>query len=273
MENKLSINNINFDNINLDTIKDKTINISSQKIEESEDMLSDDREERYSVLLLKKLSKPLPKIKTKIKLTKHSKNYKTINNFKTISNNKMKSTNKLKFHAETTSPKLKNSIKNSKSTKTLKIQNAIKLDKLYGYDKIFYESKTNLRKNKNEKSLQKYQENIVKIAGRTLSKDHLFKLITDLKGLRYNAEIIKPLPSMNFKSLIIHSIHENEIKKRDDGKSISEMDDFEKEMYFIKKSKAFRRNKTIKNKRLYKIYEILPEHVVETLSKNKMLKI
>ena len=269
--NKFSINIKDFINTNLTTSRNATLNVISPKMKKCKSILSD---ENYPIILLKKLSKPLPKIISKIKLTKRPSDLSTNNDINTFNDNKTKQTNKIISHAKTTSPKLIKIIKKSKLTKTPKIKNVVKLDKLYGYDKNFYESKTNLKKNIEENPLKNYQEDILKIAGRTMSRDLLFKLFTDLNGVRKNAEMIKPLPPMNFNSLIIHSIHENEKRKREiGGKSFDDMDDFEKEMYSIKKGKSFRRNIIIRNKRLYKIYEVLPEHVVETLKKYKMLKI
>ena len=40
-----------------------------------------------------------------------------------------------------------------------------------------------------------------------LSRDYLLKLFNDLKNIRMNSEKVKPLPPINFKSLIDHSLN------------------------------------------------------------------
>ena len=87
--------------------------------------------------------------------------------------------------------------------------------------------------------------------------------------------MIKRLLPINFPALVKHSFKEVENRKKHrksisfENKKIKEMDEYEKELYDIKKSNAFRKVKYVNNKRLYKIFEILPEHVVEAVFKNK----
>ena len=47
------------------------------------------------------------------------------------------------------------------------------------------------------------------------------------------------------------------------------MDEYEKELYMIKKNNTFKREKMKRNKRMYKIYEILPEYVIDALYKKR----
>ena len=154
--------------------------------------------------------------------------------------------------------------------------NRIRLNALYGYDKNFVKSKRYLQKEKFLIDLENYQDDILKVSQRNLSKDHLIKLYTELKSIKSNAEMVKPLPPINYPTLILHSCNEdkkdrrkNKSKMNFDNKKFKELDDYEKELYEIKKSNEFKRAKIVRNKRLYKIYEILPEHVIDVLYKKR----
>ena len=154
--------------------------------------------------------------------------------------------------------------------------NRIRLNALYGYDKNFIKSKRYLKKNKLLIDLENYQDDILKVAQRNLSKDHLLKLYTELKSIKSNAEMVKPLPPINYPALIFHSCNEDKKDRRKNkskmnfvNKKFQDLDDYEKELYKIKKSNEFKRAKIVRNKRLYKIYEILPEHVIDVLYKKR----
>ena len=142
------------------------------------------------------------------------------------------------------------------------------LDKLYGYNKKFLFNKIKLKKEKN-KDLEKYQDDILKVSAMNLSKDYMLKLSSDLKTIKMTTEKIKPLPPINFRALVNHSLDEKKRKKRFGlwtfDKKINEMDEYEKEMYMIKTSMKHEAFNSNRQKLLYKMYEILPEHVVDTL--------
>ena len=275
MESGISINNLERDYRSPKIHINKTLNESTEKKLHKPAFSND----IYYNRLLKKLSNPLPKITHAINLKKHSPNLKTANNFDFITNNKIKikqTRNKNKIsHTENSPHKTKNTKKLSQSTQTLKVKNAIKLDKLYGFDKTFYRSKKHLKKRRTcNECLENYQKKILKISGRTLSRDNLMKLYTELKEIKNVAEMSKPLPPMNFPALVLHSINEKKNnftkgKWENENKNFSDMDDFEKEMYNIKKGKGFKKNKILLNKGMYKIYEILPEYVVDALYNQK----
>ena len=116
--------------------------------------------------------------------------------------------------------------------------------------------------------MEKYQEDILRLSSMNLSRDNLLKLYSDLKNLRKITEEVKPLPPINFKSLIIHSLSKKK-KIKIEGflpkkKKFKDMDEYEKELYKIKTNLNHEKIK-VNNKTLYKMYEILPEHVVEKL--------
>ena len=142
------------------------------------------------------------------------------------------------------------------------------LDKLYGYNKkfLFYNAKLKKQKWNN---LEKYQDDILRVSAINTSKDYMMKLSSDLKTIRINSEQTKPLPPINFRALVHHSLDQNKRKKiygiKANNRNINQMDEYEKEMYKIKTSFRHKRLNTNNNKFIYKMYEILPEHVVDTL--------
>lgn len=168
----------------------------------------------------------------------------------------------------------KKRVKNIHSVNNINL-NRNKLNELYGYDNDFIESKKNLLKNKDSTNLEKYQNNILKIAQRNLSKDHMIKLFSELQSIKSTADLVKPLPPINYRALVMHSFKEAEDTKRHiskmpfKSKKPQDMDDYEKELYTIKINNMFKRAKIIRNKRMYKIYEILPEYVINALFRNR----
>ena len=125
-----------------------------------------------------------------------------------------------------------------------------------------------LKKNK-ESELEKYQDDILRLSSMNLSRDNLLKLFNDLKNIRMNSEKVNPLPPINFKSLIDHSLNKKNKKEKKGGfmpkiKQFKDMDDYEKELYQIKANS--KQDKMYANNRIiYKMYEILPEHLVEKI--------
>ena len=142
------------------------------------------------------------------------------------------------------------------------------LDKLYGYNKkfLFYNAKL---KKQRWNNLEKYQDDILRVSAINTSKDYMMKLSSDLKTIRINSEQTKPLPPINFRALVHHSLDQNKRKKiygiKANNRNINQMDEYEKEMYDIKTSFRHRRLNLNTNKFIYKMYEILPEHVVDSL--------
>ena len=163
--------------------------------------------------------------------------------------------------------KILKEIKDSKTSKDREIFRS-NLNKLYGYNNkfLFYNAKLKRGKWNN---LEKYQDDILRVSSINLSKDNMLKLFSDLKTIRINSEQAKPLPPINFKALINHSLDENSEKKqfgiRKHIKKFSEMDEYEKEMFMIKTNSRHEKMNFSNNKFMYKMYEILPEHVVDTI--------
>ena len=146
------------------------------------------------------------------------------------------------------------------------------LNRLYGYNNkfLFYNAKLKREKGNN---LEKYQEDILRVSSINLSKDNMLKLFSDLKNIRLNSEQAKPLPPINFKALVLHSMDESHAKKQFglklQNKKFSQMDEYEKEMDKIKTNSRHEKMNNSNNKFLYKMYEVLPEHVVDTIYAKK----
>ena len=146
------------------------------------------------------------------------------------------------------------------------------LNRLYGYNRKFLFYNAKLKKDKCS-NLEKYHENILRVSSINISKDNLLKLFSDLKTIKINSESSKPLPPINFRALVHHSLDEGTKKKRfgykEPIKKFWEMDEYEKEMFKIKTNTRHEKINFNNNKFLYKMYEILPEHVVESVYAKK----
>ena len=170
--------------------------------------------------------------------------------------------------------KRKNVIKKI-NNRSLKDKNAKILSKLYGYNKKYLFSNSKTLRKKSVLDIEKYQNRILKLSQRKLSREHLVKLYSELQTIKNNAELVKPLPPINYPALVIHSFKEVENRRKhignlyNEGKNYDNMDEYEKEMYEIKNSNNKKRVKIFRNKRMYKIYEVLPEYVVDVIFKKK----
>ena len=114
-----------------------------------------------------------------------------------------------------------------------------------------------------------YQEKLIKVSSHNLSKDNMAKLASDLKSIRLNCELAEPLPPINYPALVHHSVTESTIKKKYGikfaTKRYSEMDDYERELQKIKSVTRHKKIHQNVNRRLFKMYEILPDYVIEAL--------
>lgn len=240
----------------------------------------------------------LPKINTTFTSTRNDNN----NNIKLLTNKTSSGNNsfipsytknyltkpfslkKNKKNLKETESKEKNIIKlfaENYLTKEIKIRSNSKekvirsqLNRLYGHNKKFNKINKELKK-PHEDNLDDHQQNILQLSSMNLSNDNMVKLISDLKSLRMNSELTKPLPPINYKALVLHSVDEvaKKNKKKVYGinlkeKKLSDMDEYEKEMYMIRINGRHKKIEST-NKRLFKLYDILPEYVVEAVFKKK----
>ena len=149
-----------------------------------------------------------------------------------------------------------------------------KFNKLYGLNKEFLK---NVKTVKNEKylDLQDYQNQLLSVSS-NLSRENVLRLYTNFKSLKNQTNIIHPLPPINFNAIYEHSYRETLKGKSKERKSLKyelngkkELDEFEIEQANINKGKYLKINK--ENPVMYKIYQILPEHVIEVLYKKNKL--
>jgi len=249
----------------------------------------------------KRLSRQLKKLKNNFSnfiyyLSLDSPNKNLINNSKTNINNKSSSKNNLEIKITSpntsttfthekkhktklvsltlpkTTNKNENKINNPKKDKQKILLKSVQfrttnLNKLYGYNKNYFSIKDNL-KNSKDLELEKYQDDILRLSSMNLCRDNLLKLYSDLKNLRMNSEEVKPLPPINFRTLISHSLTKRK-KVREKGflpkpKKYKDMDEYERELYKIKVNS--KHDKILSNNKfLYRMYEILPEYLVEKI--------
>ena len=207
-------------------------------------------------------------------------NLKTYNNstkkgnltFEHSVNNIINHPNKTTYPSSTNIPNLKkiNKMNNRIGPKS-NILKSNKLYKLYGYNKKFFNSRKKLVQNKELIELDDYQNRILKISNKNLSRDNLTRLYTELRIINQKVSNIKPLPPINYPALIRYSFKQVEekgkiIKTR--KKLFKNMDEYEKELYEIEKSKVKKRKTINSNKKLFQIYAVLPEYVIDVLKKN-----
>ena len=257
------------------------------------------KKETYEEFLIKLLTeKQYPRKVNQSLFFKHIKNNsKTSNNnsFLNKSNNhiitepKKTKSNLNEFNSKSISKKFKKIIK-SKSPKNIKKQKEIKqgndlenkksnfetkfkdyrfhLNYLYGYNKKFYYLNKTTKAHKNI-NLRNYQDKLMKVSSHNLSKDNMAKLANNLKSIRLNCELAEPLPPINYPALVHHSVTESTIKKKYgikySCKKYNEMDDYEREIQKIQNITRHKKIHQNTNRKLYKMYEILPEYVIEAL--------
>ena len=170
--------------------------------------------------------------------------------------------------------KLKNKSKNKNKTKSKKKTFRSKLQKLYGYDEEFLNESKQVRNNKKNTNIENYQNSILKLSYMNLSRDYMATLYSNLNSIKRTSENVKPLPPINYPALVTHSCLQTDRKvknKKSFGiyssqKKLSEMDDYEKELYNINLSKHKKYVFNNQNdKRIMKLQEILPEYLIQAL--------
>ena len=160
----------------------------------------------------------------------------------------------------------KNTIRLSMKEKRKKIFN-----KIYGLDDDYYNSLINLKKNKNL-SLIEHQNKIIQLSS-NLGKQNLQKLNKELRNIRIDSSLVCPLPPLNYRALVEHSHNENKKNKLKNRISLSKSlrigqikDKYEME---LEKEKFKYYKPKMENANIQRMYEILPEHIVEVFVKKK----
>ena len=148
-----------------------------------------------------------------------------------------------------------------------------RFNKLYGLNENFLKILKTVKHEKNELDLPEYQNQLLN-ASTNLSRENILRLYTNFKSLKRMTDTIHPLPPVNFDAIYKHSYKQNEKKVRQSLKNEinnkQELDEFELEQANINKGKYLKLTK--ENPTMYKIYQILPEHVIDVLYKKKNIK-
>ena len=137
-------------------------------------------------------------------------------------------------------------------------------DKIYG---ISYQTRASISKVKKETnlSLHEYHNKLLQLSV-NVDKTNLIKLNKTLRNIKVESSQVQPLPPFNYKSLVEHS--KNEIKKEKTKYKISLKksllmnaikDEYEMELEKERRTYVRPMKKTANIKRMY---EILPEHIV-----------
>ena len=165
-------------------------------------------------------------------------------------------------------------LKEKRISKIIKRKNA--LNKLYNITPEYISKMEKARKFKGL-NLDEYQKKILSsVPYNCIGKNEILDLVETFKTLKYECDSVKPFPAINIKI-----IKEHILKKNKTEKSVKEMrlrdylkenkepkDEFEKEQKIIKEMKCFKVQPKLRRN---KIYDILPNHIREALSKNLKL--
>lgn len=144
-------------------------------------------------------------------------------------------------------------------------------NKIYGIS-IDYENSLDSIKKERNLSLLEHQNKLLQLST-NLRKPNLIKLNKQLRNIRMESSQVTPLPPLNFRNLVEHS--HNEIQKERSRNKLSIQKNLKldsiKDAYEIEMEKAKIKHykPTKENSNIARMYEILPEHIVEVFVKRK----
>lgn len=144
-------------------------------------------------------------------------------------------------------------------------------DKIYGISIDYENSLDSIRRERNL-SLLEHQNKLLQLST-NLRKPNLIKLNKQLRNIRMESSQVTPLPPLNFHNLVEHS--HKEIEKERSRNKISLLKNIKldsiKDAYEIEMEKAkIKYYKVSKeNSNIARMYEVLPEHIVEVFVKRK----
>ena len=165
-------------------------------------------------------------------------------------------------------------LKQRKISKLIKRKNA--LNKLYNITPQYNIKMQEARRLKSL-DLDNYQKKILSsVPYNCIGKNEILDLVETFKTLKYECESVKPFPSINIKIIKEHILKKNKTEKSDKemrlkdflNKNREPKDEFEKEQKIIKDMKCFKVPPKLKRN---KVYDILPNHIREALTKNLKL--
>ena len=165
-------------------------------------------------------------------------------------------------------------LKQRKISKLIKRKNA--LNKLYNITPQYNIKMQEARRFKSL-DLDNYQKKILSsVPYNCIGKNEILDLVETFKTLKYECESVKPFPPINIKIIKEHILKKNKTEKSDKemrlkdflNKNREPKDEFEKEQKIIKDMKCFKVPPKLKRN---KVYDILPNHIREALTKNLKL--
>ena len=164
--------------------------------------------------------------------------------------------------------------KQKRISKIIKRKNA--LNKLYNITPEYISKMEKARRFKSL-NLDEYQKKILSsVPYNCIGKNEILDLVETFKTLKNECDSVKPFPAINIKIIKEHILKKNKSEKSDKEMRLRDYlkekrepkDEFEKEQKIIKEMKCF---KVPPKLRRNKIYDILPNHIREALSKNLKL--
>ena len=165
-------------------------------------------------------------------------------------------------------------LKEKRISKIIKRKNA--LNKLYNITPEYISKMEKARKFKGL-NLDEYQKKILSsVPYNCIGKNEILDLVETFKTLKYECDSVKPFPAINIKIIKEHILKKNKTEKSDKEMRLRDYlkenrepkDEFEKEQKIIKEMKCFKVQPKLRRN---KIYDILPNHIREALSKNMKL--
>lgn len=178
-------------------------------------------------------------------------------------NTNLKESKGMSINSKTNPVEKMNSISNSNINNNSRSVKSLYLNKLYGINDEFYHTKRQVTNKNNEISLNDYQSDLLKFSSKILGKDHFTQLFINFQKIRDNTENTRPLPPINYPALVHHSFNQKKYQKK-------EMDEYEKELYLINKSlRQERQRKSKSYENSYRLYQILPPHIVDIMFRKK----
>ena len=165
-------------------------------------------------------------------------------------------------------------LKEKRISKIIKRKNA--LNKLYNITPEYISKMEKARRFKSL-NLDEYQKKILSsVPYNCIGKNEILDLVETFKTLKYECDSVKPFPAINIKIIKEHILKKNKSEKSDKEMRLRDYlkenrepkDEFEKEQKIIKEMKCFKVQPKLRRN---KIYDILPNHIREALSKNLKL--
>lgn len=159
---------------------------------------------------------------------------------------------------------MRTNIKNKKDPSSNNIKTNL-FNRLYGINEKTEKFKKQVMNKNKLKDIKNYQYDLMNYISGKVSGDNCADLVHELRKIRDDTELIKPLPQINFQNLISHSIDQPHSKLT---RNTVIKDEYEKDLLSIKNRKIMAQKQNSKSyQETYRMLKILPEHIVNYLLK------